>query len=163
MRQALKAVASLTNVNIKQAATTVRKQPLLNEEIHIEEELINLEEAIKHYHIAAPTLKQYPDMRRHTLKERRDILVHCVGLIARMMGRQKLPRSYSKDDTEHAVRKLVQLIIHDAQKVGYEIPRKQLEAMRPYMNWRQGFAYREWTFNPVDHAADLFRRLVTAR
>jgi len=69
MKQALTAVASVANVDIRRAALSTRRQPLFNEEIHIEEELINLEEAIKHYHLAAQTLKKYPEMRRHTLKE----------------------------------------------------------------------------------------------
>ena len=163
MKVALKAVASVANINIGQATQITRRQPLFDEEIHIEEELINLEEAIDSYHLAAPTLKEYPDMRRQALRERRAILTHCVGLIARMLHKQPLPREYTPADTQFAIQKLVRLLVKDARKVGYQLNNKQLEAMRPYMNWQQQFNYREWTLNPLDYLSSLLRKLVSAR
>ncbi len=154
IKPALRAVAQVVGVDTKQAAKVIRRQPLFDEEIPLEEELINLEETIKSYHVAFATLKNYPAMRQHAKKERRLIMMHCIGLVSRMLKGLKLPREYTAKDIEFAVHKLVSLLVDDAQSVGYKIDDSLLKCMRPYMSWRQQLS----TAKPGTRL-DLFFRL----
>ncbi len=160
MKQALEAVAKVVGINLEEAAKITRKQPLFNEEIHIEEELINLEEAIKTYHVAAVTLKQYPKMQKHARGERRLIMVHCIGLISRMIKGHKLPREYTEQDTQFAIHKLVSLLVNDAQKLGYKLHKSEIEKMVPYMTFWQKYQFGSLDFNPMPSLRLIWQKLV---
>src|SRR5687767_2020329 len=82
---ALKAISQLTRIDVQEAAQTVRRNPLLDEEIHIDEELINLEEAFNIYKTAGKDLRNYPHVRKHMMREQYFILKHTIGLVCRMM------------------------------------------------------------------------------
>lgn len=157
MKLALKAVAKLADIKINEAENTNRRNPLFNEEIHIEEELINLEEAISSYHLASDTLKHYPQMRLHILKERRQILKHCIGLISRMQKGRELPRKYDSKDIETATRKLVSLVVEDAKKANYEIDKQMMDVFKPHLQGKQRFGYK------FRQANDLFRTWANLR
>lgn len=137
MKRTLSALAQLTNINIKEAKQVTRHHPLLNEEINIEEELVNLEEAFSTYETAAKTLKQYPQLSRHMVVEQRTILKHCVGLVARMIQGKSLPRKYDHDDISYALMKLVRLIVREALRVGKRIDKETLHSFEPYLTPRQ--------------------------
>ncbi|HVS59007.1 MAG TPA: hypothetical protein VHD60_04740 [Candidatus Saccharimonadales bacterium] len=138
---ALRAVARLAHINVYDAYTVVRHNPLLGEEIHIEEELINLEELIKTYHMGGGSLNRYPSMKQHILREKRLVLKHCIGLIIRMLQGKRLPRSYTSVDIKHAIRRLVRLVIEDAQKAHIRLDDEVLHGVQPLLSWRQRYAY----------------------
>lgn len=140
-RLVLKAVARLTHVDIRDAVSIVRKNPILGDEIHIEEELINLEEAISTYHLAGSSLDAYPDMKQHLLREKRLVLKHCIGLIARMIQGKELPRAYTVVDVNNAVRRLVRLVVRDAERANIRIDDEVMRVMHPLLSFRQRFAY----------------------
>jgi hypothetical protein len=139
---ALRAVARLTHINLGQATMIVRHNPLLGDEIHIEEELINLEEAINTYRMAADTLDQYPHMRIQLIREKRLILKHCLGLVVRMIHGNALPREYDENDTSRATKRLVELVVADIHRSGVAIDDDILKAVRPCISLRTrlGFA-----------------------
>lgn len=141
---ALKAVASLARIDVQTAAQTVRQNPILETEIHIDEELINLKETLDSYYAAGGTIRRYPSVRLHVLRERRDILRHCIGLIDRMLRGRKLPHSYSVKDIDRAIRHLVQLMIEDCRRTGRQIDQDLIEIFRPFMSVRQRVHFREW-------------------
>jgi hypothetical protein len=141
---ALRAIAKLTRVDIQSATATVRVNPIMDSEIHIEEELINLKESLDSYHQAAPTLRRYPNIRLHVVRERRLILQHCIGLVERMLAGRKLPYSYTRKDIDYAVRRLVQLIVDDCRHTGRGIDEDIMEIFKPFMSVRQRIQLREW-------------------
>ena len=140
---ALRAIARLTHINLRQAAMVVRHNPLLGDEIHIEQELVNLEEAIKTYQMAGETLNQYPEMRAQMIHEKRIILKHCIGLVLRMIHGNRLPRPYSEDDTHTATKRLVQLVVSDIHRNGVAIDGELLTAVRPFVSWRTRWSLTE--------------------
>jgi len=160
MESALKAVARVVSVDINQAMKFSRRQPLFNEEIHIEEELINLEEAIKSFHIAYPTLKKYPHMRRNAIRERRQIITHRIGMAARMLRGRPLPRDYTERDTEFVIHKLVNLVVGDAQAVGYRIDDYSFEKMKPHLSFRLKFATGSLSLNPSPYLRSAMQKLL---
>lgn len=139
---ALKGVASVTQIDIKTAIRTTRHNPLLESEIHIDEELINLKETLDSYHSAGDTLQEYPVVRAHVLKERRTIMQHCIGLVVRMLHDKQLPHEYTAEDTDYAVRRLVQLVVHDCKRAGQKIDHDVMEVFRPFMTMRQRLELR---------------------
>lgn len=141
MKLALKAAAKLANINVTEAAKTVRQHPLLNEEIHVEEELINLQEAFSSNEITADTLANYPKMRRHIVAEQREILKHTIGLIHRMIDKKRLPRQYSEADVQFSLKKLIQLLVSETQRVNREIDEDIMDIIKPFMSWRQRMLY----------------------
>ena len=142
-KKAIKAVARLTHINLTQAITVVRHNPLLGDEIFIEEELINLEEAIQAHRMASDTLEKYPEMKLQMISEKRLILKHCIGLVLRMLQGRRLPREYSAQDTQVAIRKLVRLVIKDVSQNEVAMDETTLEAVRPFMGWRMRVAVIE--------------------
>jgi hypothetical protein len=140
----LKAVAQLANMDLKTAAATTRKHPLWEEEIHIEEELINLQEAFETHAAADESLTQYPQMRRYLVREQRNILKHCIGLIARMQKGRRLPREYDEKDTEYALTKLIRLLVAEAVRVDRKIDDEILEILKPFLSLRQRLHFKEW-------------------
>lgn len=153
------AIARVVRVDLNESLKVERLQPLFKEEIHIEEELINLEEAIKTYHIALPTLMKYPDMHRHQIKERRQIMTHCIGLVFRMLQKRKLPRNYTAKDTNFAVQKMVNLIVTDAHKVGYQIEDQSLEDMKPHMNLKSKLLTGKITWLPFSNLISVWQKI----
>lgn len=144
MTSALKAAAKLANVDLQTATTTVRHNPILGEEIHIEEELINLEESLATNRAAEDSLKSYPKMHHHIVREQRLMLKHCFGQAARMLQGRRLPRKYTKKDTEYAVSKLIQILIGEAIRLGKQIDREVLETVKPFLTMRQRYELGEW-------------------
>ncbi len=141
---ALKAIAKMSRIDIDKAAATVRENPLLESEIHIDEELINLKETLDSYHVAGGTLRRYPTIRLHVLSERRIILQHCIGLVERMLRGRKLPYAYTTRDIDRSVRRLVNLIVEDARMTGRRIDKDIMHVFLPFMTVRQRVAMREW-------------------
>jgi len=134
---ALKGVAKVTRIDLNKAARTTRQNPLLESEIHIDEELINLKETLDSYHTAGETLKAYPTMRSHLLRERRTIMQHTIGLIARMLQGKKLPHDYTREDIDYAVKRLVSLVVNDSRRTGMHIDNDVMDVFRPFMTMRQ--------------------------
>lgn len=163
MKIALKAAAQLADINIRSAVTTVRHNPLFDEEIHIEEELINLEEVLATRTVAENSLTKYPKVRRHMMQERKEVLEHCVGLIIRMLQGRRLPRRYSEKDTEYAITKLVRLIVDEARRIEKEIDEDVMDIIRPFLSWRQRIALREWSAPSLRVTLQFARRKFFAR
>jgi hypothetical protein len=162
---AVKAIARMSRIDIDAATKTVRENPILDSEIHIEEELINLKETLDSYYAAGGTLRRYPKIRLHVLRERRVILQHCIGLVERMLRGRKLPYPYTATDIDHAVRRLVQLMVEDARRTGRRIDSDIMEIFRPFMTVRQRVAMREWGMDLLVQASQLPKvyNLVRAR
>jgi hypothetical protein len=139
---ALKGVAKVTHINIQTAVRTVRQNPLIESEIHIDEELINLKESLDAYHAAGATLKDYPSIRAHILHERRTIMQHCIGLVVRMLYGKRLPHDYNENDIDYAVRRLVRLVVIDARRAGLRIDRDIMEVFQPFLTVRQRIRMR---------------------
>lgn len=149
MKQALDAVAKLANVDLHAAASTVRHNPILGEEIHIEEELINLEESLVGNRAADDSLKKYPKMHLHVVREQRLMLKHCFAQLNRMIQGRRLPRKYSRKDTEYAMSKLVQILIGEALRVGKHIDKETLETVKPFLTIKQRYELGQWdSFSP---------------
>jgi hypothetical protein len=144
VKQALKAAAKLANVDLQTAATTVRQNPILGEEIHIEEELLNLEEALATNRAAEDSLKDYPTLHNHIVREQRLMLKHCFGQAVRMLQGRRLPRKYSSKDIEYAISKLIQILIGEAIRVGKHIDKEILETVKPFLTMRQRYELGEW-------------------
>lgn len=149
MKLVLKAIAKYAGINLHEAVRTKRYNPLFEEEAQIEEELIRLEELVYNYHLAAETLRTYPKLRRHILRERRDILKHCVGLIARMMIGLNLPRSYTQEDTKDALKRLVRIVVADAKLGEQYIDDAVIKRLGPLMSFRQRWQFGLLTYNPI--------------
>ena len=141
---ALKAVARQTRISIPDATKTKRHNPILDSEIHIEEELLNLQETQESFFTAGETLSHYPKIRSHMLQERQTILQHCIGLTERMLRGRKLPYSYTASDIDRAVRRLVHLVVEDCRRTGKRIDDDIMEILRPFMTVRQRARMGEW-------------------
>jgi hypothetical protein len=139
LRVEAKALARLANINIDKATQYVRRNPLFGDEIHIDDELVNLQEGLHHYFMAAHTLKQFPSLDKHTNDELRAILVHCVGLIGRMATGKPLPRSYTKDDTKQAIKELCRTLVSTVMRTGHvrHVDQEVIDILRPYMTITQ--------------------------
>ena len=146
---ALKAIAKLTLIDINSAAKTVRHNPILDSEINIDEELINLKESLDSYYVARDTLRGYPKMREHFLRERQAILRHCVGLVERMLRGRRLSFSYTSGDIDQAIRRLVHLLVEDARRTGRRIDGDIMDVFAPFMSVRQRLATRQWGIDMV--------------
>lgn len=144
MTTELKAVAQFANTDLETAVASTRTHPLWEEEIHIEEELINLQEAFETHAAADQSLARYPQMRRYLLREQRNILRHCIGLIARMQKGRRLPRQYDQQDTEYALTKLIRLLVGEALRVNKQIDDEILEILSPFLTLRQRLQLGEW-------------------
>lgn len=156
-KAALKAVSKLTRIDLVTAVRTKRHNPILDSEIHIEEELINLQESLDSFYAAGETLEKYPVVRSHIARERRVILKHCIGLIVRMMHGRSLPHAYTQKDVEFAVQKLVQLVVEEARRTGKRIDDDMMEVFRPFLTVRQRVAMREWGVDLIARAAQWQR------
>jgi hypothetical protein len=141
-KTALRAVAQLGHIDIPSSVRVVRRHPLFDDEIHIEEELINYQEAVQAYH-AMNTLQDYPEIRAHVAQEKRLILKHCVGMLVRMMYRKRLPQHYTEEDTVFATKKLLRLVVEDSYKGGKRIDPRVINSIWPLITWRQRFQLRE--------------------
>lgn len=156
----LKAVAQLADLDMKTALVSTRRHPLWEEEIHIEEELINLQEAFETHAAADESLTQYPKLRRHLVREQRTILRHCVGLIARMQKKQRLPREYDEQDLTYAITKLTRLLITEAMRVDKKIDEEIIEILRPFLSLKQRLQLRQWkSFSPRLYTQLFFYRV----
>lgn len=163
MKIALKAAAQLADINIRSAATTVRHNALFDEEIHIEEELINLEEVLAARTVAQGSLSSYPKVRRHMMQERKEVMEHCVGLIIRMLQGKRLPRRYSEKDTEYALTRLVRMIVDEARRIEKEIDQDVMDVIRPFLSFKQKIALREWSVPNVWLGFQIIRRKLLSR
>lgn len=160
MNNALKAIAKLTGIDLNVAAATTRRQPLFDEEIHIDEELINLQETFWSMQRGRDTLKNYPRMLRHAVHEQEQIMKHCIGQVVRMARGQRMSRDYSQKDTTYAMTKLVRILMSEAMRSKQTIEDDVLEAIRPYLSIRQRLMLREWSsFSPRLQAQLALRRL----
>jgi len=156
LNQALHAVAKLANINLGQAEKVVREHPILGEEIHIDEELINLEESLASNRAANHSLKEYPKLYRHIVREQRQMLKHCFGQLTRMMQGRRLPRKYSDKDTEYALGKLIQILIGEALRIGKPIDSETLNVVKPFLTLRQRKELGEWeSFSAKTYAQGL--------
>jgi hypothetical protein len=151
------AAAQLTRIDPVIAVKSRRHNPILDTEIHIEEELINLKESIESYNAAGETLRQYPKMDAHISREKRAILKHCIGLTVRMLHGRALPRPYTRSDIEYAVRKLVQLIVFEAKAQDKKLDDEVLARFRPYLTVRQRVALRDFGMDMVGQAVQIHR------
>jgi hypothetical protein len=151
LKPALRAVSKVTDIKLAQAAKSNRRNPLLGSEIHIREELINLQEAIETYHLAAGSLHRYPKLYKQIAKEKREILTHCIGLATRMLRKQHLPYTYSRKDTVLSIRKLITLVIDDLERsrLTHKIDSVSSRTMLPYMTVRQFLKYRKRSMHPM--------------
>ncbi len=143
------AVARLTRIDPVVAVKSRRHNPILDSEIHIEEELINLKESIESYTAAGETLQQYPKMHAYIAREKRAILKHCIGLTVRMLHGRSLPRPYDRQDMEFAVRRLVQLIVFEARAQGQRLDDELMNRFRPFLTVRQRVALRDFGIDMV--------------
>ncbi len=141
---ALRAIARLAKIDITSAAKTTRTNPILDSEIHIEEELINLKESLDSYYTAGDTMRKYPKIQSHFLREREAILKHCIGLTERMLRGRKLPFSYTASDVDQSIRRMINLIVEDYHRNGRQIDGDIMDAFRPFMSVRQRVRMREW-------------------
>lgn len=149
MKKALVAMARLANVNLVQAQSIIRNNPILGEEIYVEEELINLEESLAGSRAAEYSLRGYPKMHRDIVREQRLMLKHCFGQIVRMLQGRRLPRQYSDKDTQYALSKLIQLLIDEALRAGKHIDDEILTTIKPFLTIRQRYELKEWSsFSP---------------
>lgn len=144
MKNALAAMAKLANVNLVQAESIVRQNPILGEEIYIEEELINLEESLATSRAAEESLKNYPKLHHHIVREQRLMLKHCFGQLIRMSQGRRLPRKYSDKDTQYALGKLIQLLVNEALSGGKYIDDEILTTIKPFLTVRQRRILGEW-------------------
>ncbi|HSH55920.1 MAG TPA: hypothetical protein VK983_03780 [Candidatus Limnocylindrales bacterium] len=156
-KAALKAVSRLTRIDLVSAARTKRHNPILDSEIHIEEELINLQESLDSLYAAGDTLQQYPKIKSHISQEKRQITKHCIGMIIRMMHGRALPRSYTQKDIEFALAKLVQLVVDEARRTGKRIDEDMIQVFRPFLSLRQRVEMRELGFDMVVQASQMPR------
>ncbi|MDB5181531.1 MAG: hypothetical protein JWP13_294 [Candidatus Saccharibacteria bacterium] len=148
-KAALKAVAKLTHIDLVSAVKSKRHNPILDSEIHIEEELINLKESFDTYYTAEESIRNYPQMHIHVTREKRAIMKHCIGLVIRMINGNKLPRPYTKHDIDFAVRRLVQTTVEEARRAGRKLDDDVMEIFRPYLSLRQRIALRDFTKDMV--------------
>jgi hypothetical protein len=155
--RALKTVARLTRTDLVAAIQSKRHNPILDSEIHIEEELINLQESLDTSHTAGETLKEYPQIYAHISNEKKDIMKHCIGLVIRMMNGRALPRPYTREDIDFAVKRLVQLVVLETRRAGIRLDKGTMEIFRPYLTVRQRLALRDYRIDLVVQATQLHR------
>lgn len=144
---ALKAIAKFSRIDINAAAQTTRRNPILDSEINIDEELINLKESLDSYYVAGDTLRSYPTIRQHFLHERQAILQHCIGLVERMLRGRRMQYAYTAADIDHAIRRLIHLLVEDARRTGRRIDTDIMDIFVPFMSIRQRVAMRQWHMN----------------
>jgi hypothetical protein len=132
-------LARLTGVDIEKAAQVVRKHPVYGDEIHIDEELINLHETAEHYLQTLGSLKSYPTMEIHLKKELQAMTFHCLGMLWRMIKGQKLPLEYDERDLKYGVRELTRALIEIVQKTGKSklVDAKAYTTLYPFMTLKQ--------------------------
>lgn len=152
-KAALREVARLTRIDLLSAVRTKRHNPILDSEIHIEEELINLQESLDSMYAAGDTLEAYPQIKSHISREKNHITKHCMGMILRMMHGRSLPHPYTQEDIEFAVRKLVQLVVDEARRTGKRIDDDMMEVFKPFLSVRQRVEMREWGMDLVVQAS----------
>jgi len=138
----LKAIARLTRIDLASATQFGRHNPILDSEMHIEEELINLKESLDTYYAAGDTIHKYPKMYDYVNRERRDITKHCLGLLIRMAEGRRMPRPYTEADFEDALKRFVRLVVGEAHRAGRTLPEDLLAIFRPYLTIRQQVALR---------------------
>jgi hypothetical protein len=155
--KALRAVAKLTQIDLVAAVKSKRHNPILDAEIHIEEELINLQESVASLAAAGDTVHKYPKMYSYISREKRAIMKHCIGLVARMICGKSLPRPYTKADIDEALRKLVQLIVLEMRRTGRQIDDDVMQLLRPFLTVRQRVVLRDFGMDMVMQASQLRR------
>lgn len=160
--KALRAVAKVSQIDLVTAVKSKRHNPILDAEIHIEEELINLQESVASLAAAGDTVHRYPKMYSYIAREKRAILKHCIGLVARMVHGKNLPQPYTKADIDHALRKLVQLIVLESKRAGRQLDERTMATFRPFLTVRQRVALRDFGMDLVMQASQLKRAGVLA-
>jgi hypothetical protein len=158
----LRTVAKVTQIDLVTAVKSKRHNPILDAEIHIEEELINLQESVASLVAAGDTVHQYPRMYSYIAREKRAILKHCIGLVARMVHGKSLPRPYDEADLDHSVRKLVQLIVIEAKRAGRQFDDDIMAVFRPFLTVRQRVAMRDFGMDLVVQMSQMRRASVLA-
>jgi hypothetical protein len=158
----LRTVAKVAQIELVTAVKSKRHNPILDAEIHIEEELINLQESVASLAAAGDTVHRYPKMYSYIAREKRAILKHCIGLVTRMVYGKNLPRPYTRADVDHALRKLVQLIVLEAKRAGRQLDDDIMATLRPFLTVRQRVAMRDFGMDLVVQASQLRRASVLA-
>lgn len=148
-KRAMKAVARLAHIDLKSALGTHRISPIMEREVNVDEELINLRESVETYYTAGETIREYPQMYEHAVQEKREITKHCFGLIVRMMLGRNLPLPYTREDVDHAVRRLVQIIVDEARYAGKRLDEEMIQIFRPYLTMKQRIALRDFRIDTV--------------
>lgn len=156
-RSVVRAIARLTHIDPVAATRSKRHNPILDSEIHIEEELINLQESLDSLATAGDTLKEYPKVYSYISREKRAIMKHCLGLVIRMLHGRTLPRAYTKDDIDFAMKRLVQLIVLEAERAGKRIDEDLMAVFRPFLTVRQRVALRDFGMDLLIQAAQVRR------
>lgn len=155
----LKGLARLTRIDPAAAIKSKRHNPILDSEIHIEEELINLKESLDSYYAAGETIRQYPKVYSYISREKRAIMKHCLGLLIRMAHGKNLPRPYSHADFDEALRRFVQLVVDECRRAGRQVPDDIVTVFRPYLTVRQRVALRDFGTDLVWRAVQLDRAI----
>lgn len=158
-RRALKMIARLAHVDLMSATHVRRISPLMEREIGVDEELVNLRESVESYYTAGDTIREYPQMYEHALKEKREITRHCFGLVTRMMLGRKLPLPYGGEDIDMAVRRLVQIVVDEARYTGKRLDAEMIEIFRPYLSMKQRVALRDFTVDSVMSSSYMARAM----
>jgi hypothetical protein len=153
----LKAIARLTRIDPALAVRSKRHNPILDSEIHIEEELINLKESLDSYHAAGETLREYPKVHAYVAREKRAIMKHCLGLLIRMSRGRVMPRPYTRAEADDALRRFVRLVVDETHRTGRKLPDDILPALRPYLTMRQRVALRDFGMDMVLHIVNFHR------
>lgn len=153
----IRAIARITRIDLAVAARSKRHNPILDSEIPIEEELINLKESLDSYYTAGDTLQKYPQVYSHIIREKRAITKHCIGLVVRMIHGRNLPRPYGKADIDFALKRLVQMVVFEAQKAGKRIDDDVMELFRPYLSMRQRVAMRDFSMDMIKQVSQYHR------
>lgn len=137
MKHALKAIADVYHIELHEAAQYRRQNPLIGDEIQIEQELVNLEEAMQAYWSARGAFTKYPQIHQHLAIERHQALKHCIGLLVRMLKQEPLRHPYEQKDIALALRRLARLVCDELKAAGREMDRKTVHVLAPLLSWRQ--------------------------
>jgi hypothetical protein len=143
LKVALRAAARITGINLKAAESAQRHNPLLGEEVMINQELINLKESYGMSRASQDTILRFPSMYQNLMQDQGEATLHSIGLIGRMIHGQRLPQTYSKRDTLVALTTLVRLVVGEAVRCGKRLDDEIIEVVRPYLTLRQRKALKQ--------------------
>jgi hypothetical protein len=160
MSMLITTIAKLARIDPDKAGKAIRRHPVFGDEIHIDEELINLREAMQHYIDAGKAVKQYPAVEKHLRNEVKTIFTHCIGLVQRMIDGKPLPHSYTNDDIDAAIKQLIRILVDVGLANGrlQMCSRRIVAMLEPYMTFRQRSRLQESRFAPFSYFKAALRR-----